>query len=332
MNFRPRIYIGPMSKNIVDSVIEANGSGEANIALIPSRRQVEFSGGYVNGWTTKQFSEYVKESSNTFICRDHGGPNQGYESDDGLESFRADCVHFDMIHIDPWFKHKEIKAAADCTSSIMEYCFEINEDCEYEIGTEEAIRKYSPSELSEFLGIVKNRVSSEIWDKVVFAVIQSGTKLSMDSNIGEYDEERLLEMIEVCNEYDLLSKEHNGDYISEDLIAKKFSEGLYAINIAPEFGRIETQTVIDMIGTDSEDFNLFFRLCKESMKWVKWFPKGFDPDSNRLSIVLVSGHYVFSHKDFISMKERLDSSLLNNINENILKKIRSLENILERDE
>ena len=39
----PKIFIGPMSKNVVDVVIQA--TKDFPLALIPSRRQVEWNGG-----------------------------------------------------------------------------------------------------------------------------------------------------------------------------------------------------------------------------------------------------------------------------------------------
>ena len=35
-----------MSKNVVDSIIEFGGE----LGFIPSRRQVDYNGGYVNNW------------------------------------------------------------------------------------------------------------------------------------------------------------------------------------------------------------------------------------------------------------------------------------------
>jgi hypothetical protein len=98
----PKYFIGPMSKNIVDSIIEFTIETNHQIGLIPSRRQIEWDGGYVNNWTTKQFSEYTK---NTLIKRDHSGPGQGYIDDDGYTSLKEDCKYFDLIHIDPWKKY-----------------------------------------------------------------------------------------------------------------------------------------------------------------------------------------------------------------------------------
>mgnify|MGYP001212347232 CR=1 FL=1 len=56
--------VGPMSKNCVDASIQLSGEYRIPLMLIASRRQIdskEFGGGYVNNWTTKNFSEYVKK-------------------------------------------------------------------------------------------------------------------------------------------------------------------------------------------------------------------------------------------------------------------------------
>ena len=60
-----KYFIGPMSKNVVDAVIEFNG----DFGFIPSRRQVDCNGGYVNDWTTGEFSKYV--NGRVPIQRDH---------------------------------------------------------------------------------------------------------------------------------------------------------------------------------------------------------------------------------------------------------------------
>ena len=98
----PKYYIGPMSKNIVDAIIEFFNETGNEIGLIPSRRQVEWDGGYVNNWNTEEFSKY---SNKLLLKRDHAGPGQGYYEDDGFLSLENDCKYLDMIHIDPWKKY-----------------------------------------------------------------------------------------------------------------------------------------------------------------------------------------------------------------------------------
>ena len=74
--------IGPMSKNCVDVVIELANTYQIPLMLIASRRQIEskeLGNGYVNNWSTEEFSKYVYEkdkSQNVILCRDHGGPYQ----------------------------------------------------------------------------------------------------------------------------------------------------------------------------------------------------------------------------------------------------------------
>ena len=95
-----------MSKNIVDAIIEFQKSTKHKLGLIPSRRQIEFNGGYCNNWTTKQFSIYAKD---VLLKRDHSGPGQGYSDDDGYESLKFDSQYMDIIHIDPWKKYSSYK-------------------------------------------------------------------------------------------------------------------------------------------------------------------------------------------------------------------------------
>jgi hypothetical protein len=75
-----KYFIGPMSKNVVDAIIEFDG----DFGFIPSRRQVDYNGGYVNEWTTGEFATYV--DGKVVIERDHAGAGQGYIDDDGYES------------------------------------------------------------------------------------------------------------------------------------------------------------------------------------------------------------------------------------------------------
>ena len=53
-----------MSKNCVDVAIDISNKYDIPLFLIASRRQIDadqFNGGYVNNWSTRTFSEYVKK-------------------------------------------------------------------------------------------------------------------------------------------------------------------------------------------------------------------------------------------------------------------------------
>lgn len=295
----PKYYIGPMSKNVVDCVIK-HGQ-KHSIGLIPSRRQVDFFGGYVNGWTTETFSKYVREkNSKVLICRDHGGSGQGQENDDGVASFDADCNYFDLIHIDPFRVSKSIYYAAEKTADEIERMYDINPNIMYEVGTEEAIFRYEPEELMWMLGYLKIRLRMEQFNQIKYAVVQSGTRLDLSTrtNIGNFNNKRLEKFIKIVKDFNLLSKEHNGDYLTDSFdVEMRFAAGLDAINIAPEYGQIESEFYLEMCKQDNDLFESLFQICYNSNKWKKWVT-----DISRISkdqLIMTCCHYVLSDKKFV---------------------------------
>ncbi len=88
--------VGPMSMNCVDATIEIANEYDVPTFLIASRRQIDsenFGGGYVNNWSTKEFSEYVLDKDKKgriLMARDHGGPWQNSkEIEDNLNLEQA---------------------------------------------------------------------------------------------------------------------------------------------------------------------------------------------------------------------------------------------------
>ena len=318
----PKYYIGPMSKNIVDAINEFCNDTNNKIGLIPSRRQVEFDGGYVNNWTTKEFSKYSK---NLFLKRDHSGPGQGYKDDNGYESLKHDCDYLNMIHIDPWKKYPKYEEGLKWTIDMIKFCWESNSTIEFEIGTEEAIRRFEPEELNRLVKDLKNNLHPNTFSQIKYLVIQSGTSLKGNSNTGKYNKKRLLDMISIAKSYSLLSKEHNGDYLPVELVKEKFELGLDAINIAPEFGQIETKTYLDKIQNKKPKlFGKLYNLCYLSKRWEKWVDPNFNPEENKKELINICGHYILSNKIFISEIKNNFPNIDNEIKENIKLKLLKL--------
>jgi len=317
---KSKYFIGPMSKNVVDSIIEFSDEHGAAIGLIPSRRQIEYNGGYVNNWTTDEFVKYVRFKSEKIILqRDHGGPGQGQTQDLGYESLTEDCKMFDLIHIDPWKSFPSFNEGLDWTVKMIEHCYRLNPKVQYEVGTEEAIRRFEPNELAELVDQLKIRLLPDVYKQIKYLVIQSGTSLKGTEQTGTYDSIRLKEMLLVCKRYNLLSKEHNGDYIPVSIIKEKFDLGLDSINIAPEFGVIETLTYLNEIEKNdrSDLLDLFWKICYDSNKWVKWVGESFDPINQKLELIRICGHYVLSDEQFCteikSQFDDIDYKIKNNI-------------------
>lgn len=299
-----KLYIGCVSKNTIDSVIEYSNENSIHLGLIPSRRQIDYDGGYV-GFRNQNFRDYVKsKSEKVIIQRDHCGPLQGKYIDDGIISILDDSRYYDLIHIDPWKKYNVFEEGLQNTQKLIEHCLNQNYKGKFEIATEQSIREFSFEELEELI-IKCSKYPIE------YVVIQSGTSLKENINTGDYDEKKLIKFLEIINKYKLKSKEHNGDYISESLIKQKFKLGLNAINIAPEFGLIETNCYLKIIENDIFKLNKFYDICYESGFWKKWVNKDFDIN-NKIKLIQICGHYVLENDYFQKeIKNKIEDLTIN---------------------
>ena len=279
-----------MSKNIVDVVIELQSE---NLGLLPSRRQIDYNGGYVNNWNTQTFSEYVKKSSDLIIERDHSGAEQGILNNDEYISLGIDSNYIDIVHVDPWKKYKNLEDGISETVEYIKFIHNKNKNVKFEVGTEESIRKFSPEELNHFIQELKNRLSKDEFENIEYVCIQSGVSLDIveQKNNGDFNRDRLIKMIDITFKYGKKSKEHNGDYLSNYEIKKRFNDGLDSINIGPEIVQLETQLYLDNF-TDAQ-LQEFYQVCLESKKWEKWVTEDFDT-TNKKMLILVCGHYCYS--------------------------------------
>lgn len=321
-----KFFIGPMSENVVNSVIDFSNDTGNKVGFIPSRRQIDYSGGYVNNWKTEKFCEYVRNSNpEILLCRDHGGENQGQIIDDGMESFTVDCEYLDLIHIDPFRISESVDQSAIKTKNIIEKLWNLNPNVCYEVGTEEAIFKYSPEDLNKFLNYLKKSLTSEQFKQIKYAVVQSGTGLDLSTrtNTGSFNVERLLKFIDVTRSFDLLSKEHNGDYLIDSCgIKLRFELGLDSINIAPEFGQVESEYYLNECKKDKILFDKLYKICYNSGKWKKWVSDV--KQIRKEQLVMICCHYILSDEKFLKTIKSYFSDADNVIKNNIIKKLEHL--------
>jgi len=306
----PRLFIGPMSKEIVDLVMEYSKSNNVSLGMIPSRRQIENTGGYVNDWKTDEFTGYVRERSNDiFLVRDHGGPSQGNQEDDGIGSLLCDINSgFDILHIDPWKCCENIDDGIKKTLDIIEESCLNSESVKFEIGTEAAIFPYSSDDLLKILSSLRENLQTD-FERITYAVVQSGVQISGTKNVGLYNPLRLKNMVDIVHDFGILSKEHNGDYLTKEQIQERATQGLDCINIAPEFGVMQTKLLIDSVFSD-KDFLLAYSECEKSKKYMKWVPEDLqlDPTIDKRMIVEVSGHYSFTKEPFRSLVHKTNDA------------------------
>jgi len=331
--------VGPMSLNCVDAAIELANEYEAPLLLIASRRQIdseEFGGGYVNNWTTQEFANYVidnDQKGKILLARDHGGPWQSTkEVGDNLSLRRAmDSAKlsylrdleagFQVLHIDPSVdihSSPNVDEILDRVFDLYDYCWthaqRLGREVIFEVGTEEQSGSTNTQEeldytLNELLKFCKkNNIPQPS-----FVVIQTGTRVMETRNVGSFDtplrvanelpaEIQVPKMIEICNRYGIMMKEHNTDYLSDEALQWHPRLGIHAANVAPEFGVAETLALLDVL----EKNNLqgladdFLKLSYDSKKWEKWMLDETTASDRDRSII--SGHYVFSKPECDELK------------------------------
>ena len=336
-----------MSKNCVDSTVEIVNLYKIPILLIASRRQIdseEFGGGYVNDWNTRTFANYIKKidkNNNIILSRDHGGPWQNnleikknYNLKESMDSckrsYKEDIDNdFKIIHIDPSidpFKKLNSKIILERVKELLLFCHEYakkkGKEIYFEIGTEEQSGYTNTFEELEFslIEIKKFCVQNNI-PKPIFIVVQTGTKVIETENIGTFDapirikseipaEIQVPLAIDICNKYQIMVKEHNTDYLSEEALKWHPRLGIHAANVAPEFGVTETKSFIDILKKYNltKEINEFMELSYKSYKWKKWLKDNTKTTDEEKAII--SGHYIFSKKEFKNIKSRTEFKLM----------------------
>ena len=337
---RTLLGAGPMSKNVVDCVIEVSNSRSVPIMLIASRRQIdseEFGGGYVNNWSTSQFCNYVRgkdKKRSVILCRDHGGPWQNSVEvnsnlslsaalDSCKNSFKNDIdAGMQVLHLDPSIdihgvpSHEEvIDRLFDLYSFCYSYAKSKGKQIYFEVGTEEqsAGTNYLHN-LEDTLNALEHFTLAEQIPKPTFVVAQTGTKVMETRNIGTMTspvrvreqippELLITKVLEKCTNHNLLLKEHNCDYLPLAALRWHPRVGIHAANVAPEFGVVETRALLKIF--DASNLHSyskeFIDISLQSGKWSKWLIPHSRIDEREKAVI--AGHYCFSMPEFIELKK-----------------------------
>lgn len=337
---RVMLGIGPMSQNCIDATIDISDRFEIPIQLIASRRQIdseEFGSGYVNNWSTSDFSDYVnKKSKNSliYLSRDHGGPWQSNLEiekklsfkeaiESSLKSFEEDIDNdFKFLHIDPsldpFNSGLKVQDVLNATYEIYSHIYSYTKDntqVHIEIGTEvQQSDINSPEEVEYVLNEVINFCKSNNFNPPDYYVIQNGTKVLEDGNVGDYPvkifnninfQKSIKNLTEVCHQNGVYVKAHNSDYLSNKVLNTFNKVGIDAINIAPEFGIIETKKILNLLEEHklNSQLNKFIEISYNSKKWQKWLKPG--SQINDYQKAILSGHYIFSNTEYLELEKEI---------------------------
>ena len=181
-------------------------------------------------------------------------------------SFKADIDNnFEILHLDPSLNlgKNAFNKSIDRLFELYDYCWSYaqkkNKKIAFEIGTEEQSGSTnSPEELELTLELTKKFCKKNNFPMPMFVVVQSGTLVKEMTNIGTFDlpfrvenqlpaEISVPQMIRICEKYNVMMKAHNCDYLSNTALQYHPRLGIHAVNIAPEFGVIESKCIYETL-------------------------------------------------------------------------------------
>lgn len=356
--------IGPMSKMLIKASILLAKEKDFPLIFIASRNQVdaqELGGGYVCNWDQKGFSEAIKKVADEvgfdglyYLCRDHGGPWQrDKERKDHLpeeEAMRLGKISyvydlengFDLLHIDPTKdpyvvgKVIDVNVVLKRTVELIEYVEKERiarglPEISYEVGTEETNGGLTSVESYEFFiqELIKELDKKNL-PHPCFIVGQTGTLTRLTENIGHFDVKTSRELAAVAEKYQVGLKEHNGDYQDEGILLAHPALGITAMNVAPEYGTVETRAYLKLIeleeilfkeGLISKKSDLKNCIRRESVmsrRWEKWMTddtvskttEELLQDEEIITVITdISGHYTFNNDNVKKEIEALFENL-----------------------
>ena len=315
--------IGPMSPEIIEAVYRYSNYMRKPLMLIASKNQIDHSGGYVNKWTTKEYSEFLRTmkekypQSSVTICRDHCGPgfNGNHDLDDVYKTIKADVENgFDLIHIDFCHMKSERNYVLDEAKKAIEYCISLNPQIKLEIGTDENMAThYSLANLNE----IENEIDFfTTFCKPEFFVVQTGSLVKEIDKVGNFNKDFVKEISDKLEKKGIKLKEHNADYLTKEEISER--NGIVgAMNIAPQLGVVQTKTVLERCLIYGIKFNDFIEEVYQGKKWKKWLHN--NTEENKFLCAIISGHYHFSSDVYkkiiaeLSKCEDIHETIINNI-------------------
>lgn len=356
--------IGPMSPALIQACFELGKEKDLPLMFIASRNQVdadEFGAGYVNNWDQFRFAtdlkamaEKVGFEGDYFLCRDHGGPWQrDKERKDHIpeaeamklarRSYEVDMdAGFDLLHIDPTKdpyvvgKVIDIELVLSRTVELIRFCETYRKthnlkEFFYEVGTEETNGGLTDIAAYEgFIVELNKRLAAESLPQPLFIVGQTGTLTRLTKNVGHFNDVQSAELSEISTRHGVGLKEHNGDYLPDEILLKHPGLGITAMNVAPAYGTIETRAYLKLaevekdllakgfIKSASDLKTVLTRECVLSHKWEKWMTDEhknkteeqiFSEPALLKEILELSGHYNYEKPAVVKEMQMMFANL-----------------------
>ena len=137
----------------------------------------------------------------------------------------------------------------------------------------------SPENYEKFIQKLHARLDKKGLPHPSFIVGNTGTLTRLTENVGHVDSTSCKELSAVAKKYNVGLKEHNGDYLDDAILLEHPALGVTAINVAPEFGTVETRAYLKLVeaearlagqGLIDKPSELGQALREESVKSGRW--------------------------------------------------------------
>lgn len=150
----------------------------------------------------------------------------------------------------------------------------------YEAGTEETNGGLtSVGAFSDFVDRLVALMESKGLQPPEFVVGQTGTLTRLTENVGHFNRENARKLSENAEKHGVGIKEHNGDYLSDAVLLEHLPLGVTAMNVAPEFGVVETRAWLTLAQVEAQHVDagrrsdLTARMTEQAVgceRWRKW--------------------------------------------------------------
>ncbi|PJA89964.1 MAG: hypothetical protein CO137_01445 [Candidatus Magasanikbacteria bacterium CG_4_9_14_3_um_filter_32_9] len=315
-----KLGIGPMSQEIIEAVYRYSENNSEPLMLIASKNQIDWSGGYVNDWTTRQFAEYCNvlkkkyPKAKVYLCRDHCGP--GFKNDDINDVYKTinddldngfEVIHIDFCHYKGVYEERLAES-----KKAIEHILKKKPGTIIEIGTDE--------NKGDFLTNIKHVDSEmEFFKKVApihFFVCQTGSLIKEVNQAGAFNTEFLKKIKDLSVKYDFCLKEHNADYLDSRSVAMR--KGIIdAVNVAPQYGIIQTTLTLSKCYAYGINVDDYLEDAYMSGKWKKWLKK--NDQNNKYLCSVIAGHYNFAKDSYKKIYKEINK--YEDFRETIIKEI-----------
>ena len=296
-----KFAFGPMSSETIRAVYEYSHENNVELMLIASKNQIDYDGGYVNNWNTREYVAYLQgmkdvyRDSKVLICRDHCGP--GFRAEhktdcliDTIHTIKEDCdCNFDLLHIDlSRFDGDIINGTLKC----LEFAREQNPNIQFEIGTDEIGKGNDLQKIEKELEVFHS------FDPLYY-VVNTGSLVKENYQAGRFNVDNTLDKVKyLARDYGIGLKEHNADYLNKEEIFSRVADFTYvdAMNIAPQLGVVQTMTVLTEAMKRGVNVYPFVDLVYNNKKWEKW--EAGHLQHNPWLATAVAGHYHYTSDEY----------------------------------